>query len=43
MECTLFKKQCVGNLETSFNIRLRKPRQDAKKIMPYWCAGTSKK
>ena len=31
MECTLCKKQYVGKLETSFNIRLNNHRKDVEK------------
>ena len=31
MECTLYKKQCVGKSETSFNIRLNYYHKDVKK------------
>ena len=31
MECTLYKKQCVGKSETSFNIRLNDYYKDIKK------------
>ena len=30
MECTLYHKQCLGNVETAFNVRLNNHRKDTK-------------